>query len=85
MTLTKFNRIILKLSNGCWVRYWVHWNYPNNPCQMAFSAKEYDGANSALYEEDFIKEGFKKKYIDNQLYWIINRTNEDGSNFTSNL
>ena len=34
--------LVVKLSNGCWCRYWLHHNYPNrNPWVMAIECRQF--------------------------------------------
>lgn len=39
MILEELQRIVLRLSNQTWVRYWIHWNYPQNPMKMAINLR----------------------------------------------
>ena len=43
MTLAALRGLVRHLSNQCHVRYWIGWNYPRNPSEMALSLLDWDG------------------------------------------
>ena len=80
MTATEIQNIARRLANSCWVRYWLHYNYPQeSPWLMAISimgAKEIGDINIELTRLSF-------EYMagDGFPLWVIPRTNEDGAPF----
>lgn len=92
MTADELQAIVIRLSNSCWVRYWLHWNYPQNPVQMALHAVEFKGDGTYNMQcVPMIKE-LKKYVIMNKfplrspdILYIIPRTNEDGTIYESKL
>lgn len=83
MTLEELQRIVLMLSNSAYVRWWAHWNYPQQtPWIMALRVS--DEAPDAL-ESDLLARGFRKVVLDNMHYWLIDRIDEQGRAFRSEL
>lgn len=78
MTVEELSRIVRQASNTLWVRYWLHWNYPKYPSEIALSAIDMNGEGKEWYEHD-LPEGFRKETHENKVYYIWPRTNEDGS------
>lgn len=75
MTLNQLQNIVLILSNHSHTRYWKHWNYPSRgPWLMAINSTA-DRTN----ESEFLSRGFTKQNIDGVDYWMIERTDDDGS------
>ena len=81
MTLEKFQRIVIQISNGSYVRWWNQ--YQRKPWTMAFLAMNLDGTPepARLYEADLIGLGFKRDGD----FWTIERTYEDGTPFVDEL
>jgi hypothetical protein len=84
MKLDELERIVLKLSNQCHVRYWKHWNYPQkNPWQMAFHLMHYrEELHSENLKRELTEQGFARQYTDRGIYWVIERDNEEIKDFT---
>lgn len=82
MTADKFHEIVLRLANASWVRYWLHWNYPSQaPWVMAVQARDYQGWPVRVLPLNTL--GFEWDEEDRMHF--IDRTNEDGTPFRSEL
>lgn len=77
MTLEELRRLVTILSNQLWVRYWVHWNYPAKPVEMAISAIDMTGKGHSVYEHD-LPPGWTKRLYENKVYYIWQRLDENG-------
>ena len=79
MTADKHRENAAQIANSKWVRYWFHYNFPQeNPWLMALHAKEAEGTCAKLNETDMINLGYFKEVHDLEEYWLAERTNEDG-------
>ena len=79
MTADELQRIVVRLSNSSWTRYWLHWNYPLvDPWMMAIDVREYrfdDKGRQQLISvcvEDLVKRGFR--YDEYECVHLIERT-----------
>jgi hypothetical protein len=84
MKLAELERIVLKLSNQCHVRYWKHWNYPQKtPWLMALHFMHY---NEEFHSENLKREltglGFVRQHTDRGIYWVIERDETEIKDFT---
>jgi hypothetical protein len=83
MTIGELQRIVLRLSNNGWCRYWCHFNHPQNPVTMAVQCIDVGAKRFIACEmTDLERLGFK--HVGNWIY-EIQRTNDDGSPYVSNL
>lgn len=72
MTPEELHRIVRILANSCYVRYWLHYNYPETPAYMAISVYGH-GSISTLHKE--LKERGFTPLDDTDLYtWKVLRT-----------
>lgn len=89
MTADELQRLARMLGNSTWCRYWMHYNYPQaEPWEMALSCVEFQMQRNARISlpcpVDGLKErGFRTELVDGLIYYIIARTNEDGTPFRS--
>lgn len=82
MTAKELQRIAVRVSNNCFCRHWLHFNHPQQtPWIMAIQARDQDGRIVELYQHDMNVCGMTKDGD----FWIVERTNEDGTPFTSLL
>lgn len=89
MTATELQRIARMLGNQSWCRYWMHWNHPTErPWEMAISCVEMRLSDSGNVMQslpapvDGLKEkGFRPTVVDGLIYYIIERTDENGAPF----
>lgn len=89
MTATRLQTIVRMLSNSHWCRYWLNWNV----CDwrtMAISCMEArDGRHGIewvpVLVPELLKRGFRQEQRDGMTYYLIERTNEDGSPFAGDL
>lgn len=89
--------IVLSLSNQLWVRYWSHWNYPNNPTKMAIQcleSREDSKTGTHVWKPVRVKDLEREQYDcelfsdgnpDCQWIYVFDRTNEDGTPYVSKL
>src|SRR5690606_7584118 len=90
-TLEQHRRIAERFCNQGWTRYWIHFNYPQeSPWLMALCSIELTLVGSALeasagrvYERDLTERGYRKEVRDGLEYWIVERTNEDGTPYAA--
>lgn len=76
MTLKKFERFVLLLSNQAWTRYWIHWNYPQeSPWKMGLSF--HDGKFGQNLKKILIREGFHFETQEEHEYAVIDRDKLD--------
>lgn len=82
MTLEELLRIVRRLSNSAWVRYWVHYNWPDNPSIMAIQLLDVvkDGHWAPVPCDDLLKLKFTP---DAKLIYTIPRTDEKGEPYHS--
>lgn len=89
MTLDALRALALSLGNQKWCRYWIWWSYPcTDPWEMAISCVEFrtdDHGTRARSVEipDLLKEGFREERRDKLIFYVVARTNEDGTPFRS--
>ncbi len=69
ITASELQRIALRLSNQCFVRHWLHWNYPCvDPWVMAIECR--DAKHNPIRVKDLDQAGFewdeedKRHYVD---------------------
>lgn len=82
MTAETLVRIVLRLSNSCWCRYWLAWPKPGGFCLaihcVQCTAGQWEAAD--LWEPDLTARGFRREWADNVGWvWVIDRTTEDGT------
>lgn len=82
MTESEFTRTATMLSNSCWVRHWMHWNYPQSaPWEMAISCRHSDGSDCEAPE--LVTRGFRAVEQDGHRFYVVSRTELEGSPFRS--
>lgn len=85
MTLEELLRIVRRLSNSAWVRYWVHYNWPDNPSIMAIQLLDVSGSKSHWAPvpcDDLLKLKFT---VTPNLIYTIQRLDEKGEPYHSLL
>ncbi len=89
MTATELQRIALRLSGYGWCRHWLHWNYPyQESWRMAIQLLNREGD---VYEPVRVptleEKGFWVDAIHGRpsYVYVIERTDEDGKPFRSDL
>lgn len=80
MTAGELQRIAVRLSNQSWCRHWLNFYNNHDNVKMAIQVKDWDGKCEPI--PDLTKLGFEE--LPDFIY-VINRTNEDGSPFISQL
>ena len=79
ITADKLQTLVLRLSNQCYVRYWLHYNYPEeSPWLMAIAL--HNCPNLSILEEELTAIGFQNPDNREPIY-IIERVNENGNPF----
>lgn len=88
MTAEQLQQIVRRLANHAWVRYSQHWNYPEQrPWLMAIGVwmpRDRDIVSFETMkdvESDLLKLGFVLDAASG--FYFIERTNEDGTPYTS--
>jgi hypothetical protein len=86
ITLGELRRIVLRLANQGWVRYWVHWNYPvESPWLMAIQVRDAHGWDVSIRDLatwDIVD--VRGPGMGRQVY-VIERRDEGGTPFRSPL
>lgn len=86
MTLAELRRIVVVLSNSCFVRYWVDFRTTKQrQTLMALCAIEAGGRPAKLYEHDLEREGFVKEVHDGLDFRVVRRVDEQGNPWLSRL
>lgn len=89
MTLEKLQDLARLLGNSTWCRWWAWWSYPSRePWEIALSCIEIidEGRGPrarAVPLPDLLAQGFREERRGRALYYVIARTNEDGTPFRS--
>ena len=79
MTAQRLQSLVLLLSRSCFVRHWLHWNYPaQEPWLMALQVKGAGDQFNGLADE-LTKSGFTLVYHDGQEVFTVPRTTESGA------
>ncbi len=84
MTIDTLQSFVLRLSNGCHVRWWAHWNYPQSPTQMAIAVLNDDlrpVTCDALEREHFERRTLRNGYV----VYVCDRIDGSSNPFTSLL
>ena len=87
MTLERFERIVVLMANQCYVRFWRHWNYPDNTYQrMVISLRDHYGRpiiEREYLEKEMLEYGFERLFESKKCigFWSIVRTNDDGTEY----
>lgn len=88
MTADELQRIVLRLANQAWVRYWLHWNYPGQePWLMAVTIwmpRDCDIRGDPTkkdLESELLELGFSYNQVSG--LYLIERTDDDGTPYTS--
>ncbi len=70
--------------NSSWVRWWAHWNCPQNPAQMALSLMDENGETMDCY--DLETKGFEK-FVNERgmIFYICDRVDESGQPWVSRM
>ncbi len=80
MSIEEMLQIVRILSNSCWVRWWVHWNYPQEtPWKIAFCPIDDTGRPIGIDETRL--SDYEKISRHGLIYYVFIRKNEDGSPF----
>ncbi len=66
MRAEELQRIATRLANQCFVRYWLHWNHPYEPHNMAIECR--DRWMEPMQISDMEKYGFEWDEIDRRYY-----------------
>jgi hypothetical protein len=83
MTADELQRIALRLSNSGYCRHWLHWNDPSQePWLMAIRVIDSSGWRVPI--KDLETRGFRLDAHPGYFY-TVERTNEDGTPFRTNL
>jgi hypothetical protein len=86
MTLDKLQNLVLTLANQMPVRYWVHWNYPENPTTMAVKLVTDEQYQGGRLHDEMRRVGFKFTYTASVGWiWTIGRTHDDETPYKSKL
>lgn len=80
MTVHDLQRIGVRLSNGGWCRTWYNFHDNHDQVKMAIQVKDWDGRCQPV--PDLLKLGFEEQA---DFIYLINRTNDDGTPFVSQL
>lgn len=86
MTADELQRIALGLSNSGWCRYWLNFNHPQNPRTMAIQVVDLQSEENIgpVKVHGLEVRGFTLLQ-DSHFVYTIDRTNEDGTPFVSEL
>jgi adenosylcobinamide amidohydrolase len=82
MTMDNFRSIVLAMGNQGWCRHWTHWNDGTDiPWLMVISVHDSYGKDSQgrYLEKGLMERGFRKEVWAGRVYWVIERTNPDGT------
>jgi hypothetical protein len=79
MTASELQRIVLRLANQSWCRYWLNYGDRRETVEMAIQSTDTDGG---IRIPELEQRGFE--YKGNGLY-LIPRTNDDGTPYVSKL
>lgn len=83
MTVAELRQIVILLANSCYVRYWVHYNYPNqSPWLMAISVQS---DNVEQLAKELGEKGFHKVSGEQFHLWTVERIDDEGRPFTSEI
>jgi hypothetical protein len=95
MHANELQNIARRMSNQCWCRHWLYFNHPQNPVKMAvqcIECSEDPDKGLILYGPfpvpDLERCGFKietELATPDQFIYTIDRTNEDGTPYISQL
>lgn len=79
ITADKLQSLVLRLSNQCYVRHWLHYNYPEeSPWLMAIALHNHP--NFSILEEELTAIGFRNPDNREPIY-TIERVDEKGNPF----
>lgn len=71
-------------SNHSWLRWWAHWNHPQNPVQMAISLMDENGKTTDCHALEV--KGFEKLVTNlGLIVYVCDRVDESGKPFVSRL
>ena len=84
MTATELQRIVVNLSNNVFVRYWLNFNRAGGFIQLQMAICCRDDEHS-LEIPELENLGFKQLRRAGRIYYVIYRTNEDGTPYYSAL
>jgi hypothetical protein len=87
MTASELQRIVVRLSNWGWCRYWLHHNYPRqDPWLMSVQIADFvAGQLGAVEAPELESEGFTLIGRDIGPVYTIERTDEEGKPFRSGI
>lgn len=83
LTIDKLQSHARMLSNSCFTRYWAHYNWPQNPVQMAIAIKDDDGNTASCH--DLERANYEKQTTNGNIIYICDRINSDGTPYVSKL
>lgn len=84
MTIVDLQALARVGSNNSWLRWWAHWNWPQNPAQMAISMMDETGKTGEC--RDLEAKGFEKVVNDRDfIVYVCDRVDEQGQPFISRL
>ena len=66
MRAEQLQQIATRLANQCFVRYWLHWNYPYEPHYMAIECRDF--RMQPMQVSDMGKYGFEWDEVDRRYY-----------------
>ena len=84
MTANELQNIVRRLANNCWTRYWLMWQTNlGQPAKMAISCIDESGKPEPV--NGIEERGFKRVDRRGYIFYVIDRTNDDGTPYISNL
>jgi hypothetical protein len=85
MTASRLQSIAMLLSRSCYVRHWLHFNYPQQePWLMAISVKGAGDQFNGLVDE-LTKTGFTLAHHEGLEIFTVPRTTEAGKPYRSSI
>jgi len=87
MTPAELQRLVVRLSNSCWVRHWLCQGHTGQPAEMWIQVLDRceDGAFHSkplpLNQLEYL--GFA--WVEKQMFYTIPRTNDDGTPYIVQL
>jgi hypothetical protein len=86
ITIEELHRIVVRLANQGWVRYWLHWNYPvETPWLMAIQIRDAHGWDVSIPDlQSWEIADVRETGMGRQVY-LVERLNEDGTPFRVNI
>lgn len=84
LTIDALQALVRVGSNHSWMRWWAHWNYPQNPVQMALSLMNENCESIACRDLEY--RGFEKVVTTSGIVvYVCDRVTETGEPYISKL